>query len=307
MLKQFALTALGLTLAATVSARELNSIGVTVGSLGNPYFIAMAKGVTDRAKAINPNVKVTAVSAEYDLNRQFSQIDAFIASKVDFILLNASDPAAILPAVKRAQTAGIPVIALDATAAGVDATVQTDNVKAGAMACQFLSDKLGAKGKVIILNGPPVASIKDRVKGCKETLAKGQFEVLSDNQDGKTTREGGLSVGQSLMTRFPQIDGVFAVNDQEAIGADLAAKQLRRTELIIVGVDGAPDMEAALKAKSTLQASAAQDPYTMGGKAVDVGNELVSSGVKPDNGTVLMDPFLVTRENVADYKGWGSR
>ena len=89
------------------------------------------------------------------------------------ILLNAADAKAIAPAVKRAQAAGIVVVAVDVAAAGVDATVQTNNVQAGEIACQFIVDKLGGKGKVIIQNGPQVSAVIDRVNGCKSVLAQG--------------------------------------------------------------------------------------------------------------------------------------
>src|SRR2546429_490721 len=94
-------------------AKELNSIGITVGSLGNPFFNALAKGAEAKAKQINPRVKVTTVSADYDLNKQFTHVDNFIASGVDLILINAADPKAAAPAIRRAQRAGIIVIAVD--------------------------------------------------------------------------------------------------------------------------------------------------------------------------------------------------
>ena len=177
MLKKLLLAgaALGLIArpAGAASAKDLNAIGITLGSLGNPFFVALAKGAEAKAKEINPNVKVNTASADYDLNKQFNQIDNFIASGVDMILLNAADAKAIAPAVKRAQAAGIVVVAVDVAAAGADATVQTNNVQAGEIACQYIVDKLGAKGgNVIIQNGPQVSAVIDRVKGCKEVLAK---------------------------------------------------------------------------------------------------------------------------------------
>src|SRR5207249_1733184 len=124
-------------------AKELNSIGITVGSLGNPFFNTLAKGAEAKAKQINPRVKVTTVSADYDLNKQFTHVDNFIASGVDLILINAADPKAAAPAIRRAQRAGIIVIAVDVAALGADATVQTDNVQAGRLACQYIADRLG--------------------------------------------------------------------------------------------------------------------------------------------------------------------
>ena len=148
------------------------------------------------------------------------------------ILLNAADAKAIAPAVKRAQAAGIVVVAVDVAAAGADATVQTNNVQAGEIACQYIADKLGDDGgKVIIQNGPQVGAVIDRVNGCKEVLAKNpKIEILSDDQDGKGSREGGLNVMQGHLTRFAEIDAVFTINDPQAIGSDLAAKQLGRSE-----------------------------------------------------------------------------
>lgn len=298
--------ALALTV-GTAGAKELNSIGITLGSLGNPFFVALAAGAEAKAKEINPNVQVTTSSADYDLNKQFNQIDNFIASGVDMILLNAADPQAILPAVKRAQAAGIVVVAVDVAAAGVDATVQTDNVQAGQIACQFIADKLGEEGgKVIIQNGPQVSAVIDRVKGCKEVLAKNpKIEILSEDQDAKGSREGGLNVMQGHLTRFPEIHAVFTINDPQAIGTDLAAKQLQRGDIIITSVDGAPDIEAALKGNTLVQASASQDPYAMAQQAVQVGYDIMN-GKTPENSMILMPSTLITRDNVADYKGWSA-
>jgi ribose transport system substrate-binding protein len=305
MLKNLLLAGAALALSAgAAGAKDLKSIGITVGSLGNPYFVALVKGATDKAKSINPNVKVTAADANYDLNKQFTQIDNFVAAGADLILLNAADARAIAPAVKKAQAAGVPVIAVDVAAAGADATVQTDNVQAGRIACQYLADKIGSKGNVVIENGPQVSAVIDRVKGCKEVLGKaGGIKILSEDQDGKGSREGGMNAMSGYLTRFPDIAGVFTINDPQAIGSDLAAKQLSRSGIVITSVDGAPDIVGALKGNTLVQASASQDPYTMGQNAVQVGYDIMN-GKKPADPMMLMAPQLITRDNVGDYKGW---
>ena len=247
---------------------------------------------------------MTAVSADYDLNKQFTQIDNFISAHVDMILLNAADPKAIEPAVRKAQAAGITVVAVDVAAAGANATVQTNNVKAGEIACDFIAKKLGGKGNVIIENGPQVSAVVDRVNGCKSVFAKNPgLKVLSSDQDGKGSREGGMYAMQGYLTRFPKIDGVFTINDPQAVGSDLAAKQLNRSGIVITSVDGAPDIETALKGNTLVQASASQDPWTMAQKAVNVGYGIMN-GQKPANPMILMEPMLITRDNVNAYKGW---
>ena len=167
MLKKLLLAGIAAGLmVGTAGAKDLNKIGISLGSMGNPFFVALAKGAEAKAKEINPKVQVNALGFEYDLGKQVTQIDNFIASGVDMIMLNAADKKALAPAVKKAQAAGIVVVAVDVGSDGVDATVMTDNVQAGSIACQYIVDKLGAKGDVIIQNGPQVTAVVDRVTGC---------------------------------------------------------------------------------------------------------------------------------------------
>ena len=304
--RMFPVIALAALMSQAVEARELKALGISMGSLGNPYFVTLADGATARAKELNPNVKVTSVSADYDLSKQFSQIDNFISSKVDLILINAVDPSAMASAIKKARDAGIVVVAVDVDAKGVNATVQTDNVEAGKLACQYLVDKLSGKGNVIIQNGPQVSAVIDRVNGCKAKLAAApDIKVLSDDQDGKGSREGGLNVMLGHLTRFQKVDAVFTINDPQAIGSDLAARQLKRSGIVIASVDGAPDIEDAIRNKTLVEASASQDPWLMAQRAVEIGHGILN-GTKPDNPMVLIPSELITRDNVACYKGWSA-
>lgn len=298
-------TALAIGMGSAASAKDLNSIAISVGLLGNPFFVATIKGIEDRAKEVNPDVEVITVSSDYDLNKQVSQMDSFIAAGVDIIMLNAVDAKAIAPAVKKAQAAGIVVAAFDVSAPGSDVTVMTDNVAAGAKACQYIVDNLNGEGDVIIINGPPSSSIIDRVNGCKQVFeANSGINILSDDQNGKASREGGLEVMQGLLTRFSDIDAVFAINDPTGLGAELAAKQFNRTDMIITAVDGAPIVEEALANSSSLiKASSSQDPYVMAGMSFSMAYD-VFQGKTPAEDTILLDPELITADNLDGYLGW---
>ncbi|UST56090.1 ABC transporter substrate-binding protein (plasmid) [Comamonadaceae bacterium OTU4NAUVB1] len=304
-----ALTVIAAALAApAVQAQNkpIKNVGITLGSLGNPFFVSLAKGAEAKVKQLNPAAKVTMLSADYELNKQFSQIDGFIAAGTDLILVNAVDAKAIEPALVKAKKAGIVVVGVDVAANGADATVQTNNVQAGEIACQFIVEKLGGKGNVIIQNGPQVSAVIDRVNGCKSVFKKNpDIKVLSDDQDAKGSREGGLNVMQNHLTRFPKIDAVFAINDPQAVGIDLAARQLKRKGIVIASVDGAPDIETALKGDTQVQASASQDPYAIAQKAVEIGQDLIN-GKKPAAPMTLLPSTLITRDNVKDYKGWSA-
>jgi ribose transport system substrate-binding protein len=93
---------------AFAADKPLKSIGVSVGDLANPFFVAIGRGAEESAKKLGgPGVKVTTVSSKYDLNTQVDQIENFIANKTDIIILNAVDSKGIAPAIKKARNAGV--------------------------------------------------------------------------------------------------------------------------------------------------------------------------------------------------------
>lgn len=291
------------------NSSELSSVAVTVRDLGNPFFVQIGEGAEAAAKKIGGgNVRTTLVSSGDDLNQQFNQIENFIASDVSMIVLNAADSKGIFAAVEKAKQAGIPIIAVDTAAeGGVDATVTSNNVQAGEVSCQYIVDRLKGQGNVVIINGPPVASVVERVQGCLSVFSKYPgIKILSKDQNAEGSRDGGLRVMSDLLTSFPKIDAVFAINDPTGIGAELAATQAQRKEFFIVGVDGAPEALDALKQENSLfVATAAQDPFRMAAKAVEVGNDILK-GNKPADPNILIPVSLITRENVNQHKGWTS-
>ena len=306
---RMAVIALTSSVAAMAAAQTLpERVGITVGTLGNPFFVPLVKGAEDVVKAAAPDADVTVVSADYDLNKQSSQIDSFIASGVTLLVLNAVESEAVGPATKRAKDAGMTVVAVDVTAAGADLAVRTDNTQAGRITYDYLAKAIDGKGDFIIINGPPVSSIIDRVTGCKEALAAyPDITLLSDDQDGKASRDGGFQVMQGLLTRFPKIDAVFGANDPTAIGAELAAKQFNRTEMIIGGVDGSPDFVDALQKEGTLLvASASQEPYGMSKQAAELGLKLMAGETPPET-DVLLQTELVTRDNAPGWTAWATK
>lgn len=290
-------------------AQDLKAVGVTVGDLGNPFFVQVGEGAKAAAQRLGGDaIKATVVSSGYDLNQQINQIENFISSGVNLILLNAADSKGIAPAVRAAKEAGVTVVAVDVEAeGGVDATVTSNNVQAGELACQFIVDRLNGEGNVVIINGPPVSAVIDRVNGCESVFEKNPgINVLSRDQNAEGSREGGLRVMGDLLTSFSDIDAVFAINDPTAIGAELAAKQAGRSNFFIVGVDGAPEAVEVLKRPDSLFiATAAQDPFRMAETAVEVGNDILQ-GNPPDDEKVLVPVQLITQENVNEYKGWTS-
>lgn len=287
--------------------KKLRAVGFTVGDLSNPFFVVMGQAVEAEAKRIGgKDVTVIVASSAYDLNQQANQIENFTAANADIIVLNAADKRGIRPIVENAKRAGRIVIAVDTGAeGGVDATITTNNVQAGEVSCKYIADRLKGKGNVVIVNGPPVDSVIQRVSGCENVLSKyPDIKILSKNQNADGSRDGGLRVMTDLLTTFPKIDAVFAINDPSGLGAELAAKQAQRKDFFIIGVDGAPEAITAIAAKDGLYAATAtQNPRGMAQKAVQVGNDILN-GKKPKSPTILIPVKLITKDNVSTEKGW---
>ncbi|MEH2204653.1 MAG: ABC transporter substrate-binding protein [Nostoc sp.] len=286
---------------------KLKSVAFTVGDLSNPFFVLMGQATEAEAKKIGgKDVNVTVVSSAYDLNQQANQIENFTASNTDIIIVNAADKSGIKPAIEKAKQAGRIVIAVDTGAeGGVDATITTNNVQAGEVSCKYIADRLKGKGNVVIVNGPPVDSVIQRVSGCENVLSKyPDIKILSKNQNAEGSRDGGLRVMTDLLTTFPKIDAVFAINDPSGVGAELAANQAQRKDFFIVGVDGAPEAITAIANKDGIYAATAtQNPRGMAEKAVQVGNDILN-GKKPSSSTILIPVKLITKDNVSTEKGW---
>jgi ribose transport system substrate-binding protein len=280
------------------------TIGLTVGTLANPFFVAMSKGVEEAGKELGADVFVE--SAEYDLAKQTSQIENFITKKVDVILLNAVDTKGIAAAVQQAKDAGIPVIAVDTNAeGGVDATVTSDNYQAGKLAGEYVIEQLGGKGNIAIIDGPPVSAVTDRIQGFEDAIKDSKIKILA-KQNGEGNREKALTVMESILQANPSgsIDAVFAINDPEAIGVEIAQEQAdRKDEFFIVGVDGAPEVtEAMAKKGSTIKATSAQSPSEMMKKAVEIGIK-VKNGEDVDD-LIKVPVKLVTQDQLDSYQGW---
>ncbi|MCW8355559.1 MULTISPECIES: substrate-binding domain-containing protein [Marinomonas] len=256
----------------------LKSIGMSVADLGNPYFVQLVESATSKAEELaGAPVTMLIRSDAYDWQRQISQINDFIEQKVDLIVLTAADEYKVGAVVAKAQRAGIKVIAVDVNAHGADATITTDNVQAGVVACEKLAEKIGYKGNFVIINGVLVSSVIERVAGCKSALNKyPNITLLSDRMNGTGSVEGGMEAMTYLMEEYDHIDAVFTINDPTAFGALRAAQQANRNEFVMASVDGAPfAVDIIQKDDNPWIATAVQRPIPMAEKAIEIGMDLL--------------------------------
>jgi ribose transport system substrate-binding protein len=286
-------------------SKKLQSLALLVQDLGNPYYTQVVHGTEKKAREYNADVKFVSLSCNNDLGTQTNQMDDAVGGGANLIIISAADPEGIEPAVKRAKDAGVTVVAVDNGAKGVDATVTSNNVQAGEVACQYIVDRLKGRGQVVIVSGISATAVFDRVAGAIKVFNQHpEIKILSKDQNSMGTRDGGLRVMTDLLTAFPKIDAVFAINDPAAIGSDLALRQAQRQDCFVVGVDGSPDAVSALKEPGSLfAATAAQDPFAMAQKATEIGYQIMNGKI-PESKTILIPVTLVTREDVSKFQGW---
>ncbi|QBS38492.1 D-ribose ABC transporter substrate-binding protein [Thermaerobacter sp. FW80] len=224
-------------------------IGLAISTLNNPFFVDLEAGAKEAAEAAGANLVV--LDAQDDPARQVSQIEDLVTQGVDAIVINPTDGDAVVPAIEKANQANIPVITVDRAATGgkVATHIASDNVAGGRMAGEYIIDLLGGEGKVVELEGiPGTSAARDRGQGFNEVIGSADGIEVVARQPADFDRAKGMSVMENILQAQPEIDAVFAHNDEMALGALEAIKASGRSGIKVIGFDGTPDAVAAVKA-----------------------------------------------------------
>src|SRR5215207_4854093 len=249
-------------------------IGLSISTLNNPYFVTLRNGAQDAAKKEGAQLIIS--DAQNDAATQQDDVQNYVTQQVDAILVNPVDSESIVPAIQAANQADIPVIALDRGASGgeIATLIVSDNVEGGRMAGKELIELVGS-GPVAQLEGIPGAS-----------------------PTANFVREEGLTVTENILQSNPEIKGIFAQNDEMALGAVRALKNRAGTDVKIVGFDG---VEEALKAVQSgkMNATVAQQPDRIGSLGVENAIKVVDGESVEKN--IPVPVKLVTKENVSEF------
>ena len=242
-------------------------IGFSISTLNNPFFVTLSEGAKEQAKEMDATL--TVIDAQDDAAKQASDVEDLIQQGVDLILINPTDSSAVVAAVESANNAGIPVITVDRSSEGGDVVshIASDNKAGGELAGQFLAELVGDGAKVVELEGIAGSSAaRDRGMGFNE-IVKGKLDIVA-KQTANFNRAEGLTVMENIMQANPDIKGVFAHNDEMALGA-LEAIEAAGKEVKVVGFDATDDAVKSVEA-GKLAGTVAQKPDLIGKKAVEV-------------------------------------
>lgn len=256
--------------AVVVSAQDGMTIGLSLSTLNNPFFVTLRDGA--QAAADELGVELVVVDAQDDPATEAANIQDLIAQGVDAILINPTDADAIVPSIEAANAAGIPVFTVDRSAAAgeVVSHIASDNVAGGAMAAEFLCSQLGGAGNVVELEGiAGTSAARDRGQGFNDYMSASCPGVtIVARQTANFNRAEGLTVFENILQANDTINGVFAHNDEMILGALEAAAAAGREGITFVGFDAVDDAVAAVEG-GTLAATVAQQPDLMGMLALE--------------------------------------
>ncbi|MGW9636048.1 ABC transporter permease/substrate-binding protein [Nocardiopsis alba] len=273
-------------------------VGMSLSTLNNPFFLQMRDGAQEEADEAGVNLIVT--DAQDDASQQADQIQNFISTGVDAMVLNPVDSDASGPPVRGANNADIPVIAADRGVEGaeVETLVASDNVEGGREAARVMADALGEEGRIVVLQGTPGTSAsRERGSGFAEGIAEfPDIEVVSQ-QPADFDRSRGLDVMTNMLQSNGDVDGVFAENDEMALGAAAALSSAGK-EAVVIGFDGTPEGVDAV-GEGVLYATIAQRPAELGRAAVR--NAIAVIEGERIEETVKVPVEVVTEDNVDDF------
>jgi ribose transport system substrate-binding protein len=277
-------------------------IGMSQCNLGEPWRVQMNTDIKNAAEK-HPNLEVIYKDAQNDSLKQRSQIEEFVAQKVDLLIVSPKEAAPLTPPVAEAFKKGIPVIVLDRRVLGSDYTsfIGADNKKIGKALGKWIVTKLGGKGNVVELKGLMTSTPgQDRDSGFRDGIQGSNLKIVFE-ADMKWLEPNARTEMESALATNPKIDLVYGHNDPGAHGAYLAAKAAgREKDMLFVGIDGLPQEGQAYVRQGILAASF---EYPTGGReAIEMAEDIFAGKQVPKE--VVLESRVFTKDNVDKGGEW---
>ncbi|MDO5743715.1 MAG: substrate-binding domain-containing protein [Micrococcaceae bacterium] len=297
---------LGLALAFTVTAcnrgetsAEGGKVTMAISTLNNPFFVDVRDGAQE--EATKAGIDLNVVDAQNDSATQANQLATAATDGSAGVIINAVDSDAASAALAPVVSAKEPIIAVDRSVGEtkVASFVASDNVAGGEQAAKALAEKLGGKGKIIVLEGVPGASsTNERGEGFDKGLAAYPEITVVSSQPADYDRAKALDVATNLLQGTPDVAGVLAMNDEMALGAIQALGDKAGKSVTVVGFDGTEDGFKAVSSGKLL-ATIAQNPAELGRQSVQLMGQVLNGESVDAEVAVAVD--TVDAKNIADF------
>ncbi len=278
-------------------------IAVIVKTTNSNFWQNVNKGATDAMKEVKGyTMTFQGPAAETNIADEVAMVENAVTRKVAGIVLAPSDPEALIPAVKKAWEAKIPVVILDSmlAEAGKDyykSFLATDNDKAGQLCAKALIDKIGKEGKIAVMSYVAgVGSEIGRVGGFKKYIAANSKLQIVGTYYSQAQMATALNQTTDVLAANTDLKGIFGANEPTAIGMGRALVQSGKAgKVVAIGFDGNQDLQNFVK-DGTVAAIAVQGSYQMG----NLGVKTVVDAIKGKNVPKFVNTgvVMVTKENI---------
>ncbi|MFT0180194.1 MULTISPECIES: sugar ABC transporter substrate-binding protein [Pseudomonas] len=279
-------------------------IGVSIAKVDDNFMTYVRRNLEEAGKA--EKISLQFEDAQGDVVRQLNQVQSFLAQNVDAVIVLPVDTAATVNITRAATTAKVPLVYVNRRPddpklpAGVVA-VASDDLQAGQLQGQFIAKQLNGKGNIALIMGELTQNAtRGRSDGLKEALKAYPGIKVIAQQNADWDRSKGMDLTSNWLTAGTHFDAIVANNDEMAIGAAMALQQagMGKGQVPVVGVDGLPDGQAAIK-RGLLAASVFQDPRGQAVQAVQSALRMIRK--EPVQADVWVPYELITPGNLADY------
>lgn len=272
-------------------------IGLAMNTQTNPFFVDVKDGVQKAADEHGIELYIT--DAQDDPTIQMKDVENLITKQPDAIIIDTCDSDAIVSSIEACNEAGIPVFTMDRESNGgeVISHIGYDAVKSGRLAGQYLVDTLGGSGKIVELQGIMGTNVA-------QNRSQGFNEVIKDNPDMEIVacqvadfdRAKAMSVMENILQANPEIDGVYAANDEMLLGALEAMEAAGRTgDIVKIGCDAIDDTLEAMRA-GKVEATIAEPPFFLGKAILNTAFDYLEG--KDVDPYVILDNQVVTQDTV---------
>ena len=286
------------TAVPTAKPKKAYVIGVSLLKQDDDFYKALKQGLQD--EAAKEGVSLDLESADLDASKQADQVQNFLNSHVDAIVLCPVDSQAIGTSVALANQKNVPVFTADiASKSGkVVCHIASDNVEGGKLVGDFAAKLLNGQGNVAILDLKTVTSVQDRVKGFMQAIsAYPGIKVVDDEDVPGAQRDKAVEKATNLLTAHPEVNLIFGINDNVGLGTLSALQQVKNDKVTVVGFDAGSEAQTNIASgTSQLKADAIQFPHLIGATTVDaivksLNGEQVPANIPVPTGLVTKDSF----------------
>lgn len=268
----------------------------------DPYYLTLVKGAEEKAKELGIDFSWQAPTT-LDVASQTQLLQSIAATKPDGIIMSALDAEAMIAPMKQVQESGIPIVTVDSDVNDESArlaTFKSDGKVNGEMAADEMAELLGGEGKVGYVGYTPgIQSVDIRLEGWQQQLKTHEGLQNEGEQYAGADIAENAAKASALLSRVPDLAGIYASWTNASIGAANAVQQAGKSDdIVVIGVDASPD-EVALLEQGQIDALMVQKPYDMGKDAVEALVEHAQGGNEPESEN-LYDVVIATPDNIDD-------